>query len=512
MYVTGVAAPPPKPAAKPSGLLRTLRRLGKLIIVVVLIVLVLGLGLSLYLRFSGSSRLNNAIEALEREDPHWRWREMRVATVLPNEKFNSAPLLIQASALLPERWVPARSSRIDESDESSYSTSVALDSFVRDQWPLDQELDATLTRQLGTLLGRHSTAVARARLLANLSTGALPLGETAMLHRGRESALPAAARRVSLLLWFDAYDAIQHEDLATALGSIQACIHAGRAVGDEPSLTAQWGRLGAVNNAIRAIERVLAQSQPAVDDLRVLQEMLEAETRHPGMQIALRGERNYADELMEQLKSGELERFLGADVSRYDLVESGSWLGSIERWLKMGWYLENHARIHEELNRLNATLQRPLEEQHQAILAQEQEHIRNVNGEWGDWSRYRGLFMYTYLSTVFRTLGGQVRMQAELRCAITALAAERYRRQHGRWPESIEQLVPALLTSVPIDPFTSAPLRFRREPGGLAIYSVGSDGIDDNGQLIRSQGYSQRSDRGLRLWDVDKRRQRRTAQ
>ena len=67
-----------------------------------------------------------------------------------------------------------------------------------------------------------------------------------------------------------------------------------------------------------------------------------------------------------------------------------------------------------------------------------------------------------------------------------ALASQQYQRIHGEFPESIEQLVPKFLDSVPIDPMDAAgtPLRYRRESDGTAVvWSVGIDGIDDGGDV-----------------------------
>jgi hypothetical protein len=52
-----------------------------------------------------------------------------------------------------------------------------------------------------------------------------------------------------------------------------------------------------------------------------------------------------------------------------------------------------------------------------------------------------------------------------LRSATAALAIEQYRLDHGgALPDTLEQLVPQYLTSVPTDPFDGAPLVYERLP------------------------------------------------
>jgi len=107
-----------------------------------------------------------------------------------------------------------------------------------------------------------------------------------------------------------------------------------------------------------------------------------------------------------------------------------------------------------------------------------------------------------------------VRTKAGLRCAIVAVALERYRRQHSRWPDSLNALVPECLLCLPTDPYDGAPLRYRRLADRVVVYSVGLDGQDNGGNvgqtpvargLILADLPS--TDIGFRLWDVKHRRQ-----
>jgi len=68
-----------------------------------------------------------------------------------------------------------------------------------------------------------------------------------------------------------------------------------------------------------------------------------------------------------------------------------------------------------------------------------------------------------------------------LRCVITALALERFHLRHGRWPETLNALVPKFLPTAPLDPVDEQPLRYRVEPGGYVVYSLGLNGQDDGG-------------------------------
>jgi hypothetical protein len=73
-------------------------------------------------------------------------------------------------------------------------------------------------------------------------------------------------------------------------------------------------------------------------------------------------------------------------------------------------------------------------------------------------------------------------IRARLDLAATALALERCRLATGKVPEQLQELVPRYLERVPIDPFDSQPIRYRRTARGYHLYSVGTDGQDNGGR------------------------------
>jgi hypothetical protein len=62
-----------------------------------------------------------------------------------------------------------------------------------------------------------------------------------------------------------------------------------------------------------------------------------------------------------------------------------------------------------------------------------------------------------------------------------ALVAFCQRRQ--AYPESLDELAPEGIASVPLDPFTSGPFRYKRTPAGFKLYSPGPTGRDHGGRF-----------------------------
>jgi hypothetical protein len=79
-------------------------------------------------------------------------------------------------------------------------------------------------------------------------------------------------------------------------------------------------------------------------------------------------------------------------------------------------------------------------------------------------------------------------------CAVTTIAVERFWLAGGRLPETLQDLVPEFLVTLPSDPYDGKPLRYRRTDTGYMVYSVGPDRTDDGGRVWVSQEATPTSD------------------
>lgn len=104
-----------------------------------------------------------------------------------------------------------------------------------------------------------------------------------------------------------------------------------------------------------------------------------------------------------------------------------------------------------------------------------------------------------------------MKLMAALRCTQLAVAAERFRLRHQRWPQKQEELVPTLLPHVMLDPFDNKPLRLKHVEDGLVIYSIGG-GLgkdvlaDDDGDVMWNEDGPIPKDNGIKLWNPTHRR------
>lgn len=92
---------------------------------------------------------------------------------------------------------------------------------------------------------------------------------------------------------------------------------------------------------------------------------------------------------------------------------------------------------------------------------------------------------YIYTLLMFPAVGSATnafqRAEANFQSADAVLAALRYRHAHQKWPDSLQQLVPAFLPAVPVDPYNGKELLFQATPTEFKVYAVGQNLVDDGG-------------------------------
>jgi hypothetical protein len=426
--------------------------------------------------------LRQDVADLDRDEPGWRWRDLEAARAdLPDEE-NSALRVLTAGKLLTAGWPKPEVPKFEDV-------------------PPNEQLDAETYALLRAELDRAAPALAEARKLADMPAGRYPITygrnslPTSLSHNEEVRAVQAL---LSYAVWADA----QAGDVHAAVASCRALINTARAVGDEPCAHSQFRRLFEVSRAGDALTRALAQGEPGPDYLRESQELLEDEDRHPGWLLAVRAERALLHELLTGLEAGTTD---------LDIYGRLPWAQRCKMYLRDD-FRTDHRRLFPWTARLLAIAQLSPHLRRRAMDQFDREmHGKPHRGRGGlGLMCMNGFCLAPAQCCVSELIVMEERFcahQARLRCLIAALAAERYRRAHGRWPEDLERLTPEWLEAVPADPFDGRPLRSARLADGLVIYSVGYDGKDDGGRLAANWASGQDGDLGFRLWDLPHRRQ-----
>jgi hypothetical protein len=478
-------APPPR------------RRRGCQIALLVVLLPLLAL-LSIYVSYSmwAGQELNDAFAEVNRLDPRWRLEEVEADRETVPEAKNGAAISMTAKKLMPQKW-PAWQHPVEAPAEPEAEARRAAreESFAKLE--PQRQLSKEQIEALKAELKRADKALAEARKLADRPKGRFPIVYSADFIG---TLLPDVqdVRAIGDLLGYDVLLRAQEEDTDGALTSCRAILNAGRAIGDEPLFIPQLVRMALRAVALRKIERALAQGQPSEDALKQLQQLLETEEAVPLLLIATRGERAGQDRLLDALQTGKV-RLAGGDLAMLAGLSGGDgqvkWTERVTLWLPAVRKAQRAAMLHYMTQAVEAA-KLPPEKQKQAI--------DNLTATTKD----QPVLVRLLAPALGKITDSCRRSQAELRCAIAAVAAERYRRDKGQWPDNLDALRMAhYLKQGPTDLFDGEPLRLRWLEDGRAIYSVGPDGQDNGGHMDRNNPTSPGTDLGFRLWDVNKRRQ-----
>ena len=300
------------------------------------------------------------------------------------------------------------------------------------------------------------------------------------------------------LLLLDSKLRIDSGDIETAILDLRATSNAGRSIGDFPGLSAQMTRSAAFLRMIPCLETALAQGEARSSSLAAVQLILEDEARQPHRMLALRGERAIKDDLLEQIHDGKANYRDIPEFSNYPFVFR-TFTNQID-------VRKNEAAVLRFHNRAVQIGRRPEAEQLGAMKALNEEWTMQAR-QWGFLESNRRLTEKLLLGSVTAIPMWLGISDALVRTAIAALAAERFRLEHGRWPESLEQLVPRYLSAVPRDPFVNSPIRLLKLSDDLIPFiRLDMTATTTAARSTPKQRMGGGADTGFRLWDVASRR------
>lgn len=83
---------------------------------------------------------------------------------------------------------------------------------------------------------------------------------------------------------------------------------------------------------------------------------------------------------------------------------------------------------------------------------------------------------------------------------VSAIALERYHRKYQKWPDAMDALIPEFLEEIPLDPFVQQPLSYVVKEGQPYVYSLGANGTDEEGEIIKMPEFPQWSYGNEQVW------------
>jgi hypothetical protein len=414
---------------------------------------------------------------LDAEDPNWRWHDMVAQMKVPEDDKNASVQIAKIRDLLKDKNPLVAGGAWESAPIDPRNARLANDYLA----PLKK-----------AFAGVPKEAVIEARKLKDMPEGGVKLPAEDNPFAIKLEHIQESRAVVNLLQW-DAVLRAHDGDIDGAAESCQAILNTARSVKNPPFLIGLLVRIAEQHIAVASLERALGQGPVSEANLARLQAALQAEADDDGLHQAMRGERASGHQAYVNLRTGKLtfSELMGPTNMKMGINERlldafpGILLHGYPDYLKL---MNEQVRI-SKLKDVERT---------EAYAALEQK-VRD--------SASTNLLIRMIMPASAKVAEATHRSQALLRCAAAGVAAERYRLSHdNKWPRGLEDLVKAgLLKEIPRDPYDGKPLRFKRTAGGVLIYSIGPDKIDNGGKLNRASPLAPNTDLGFELWDDNKR-------
>ena len=435
----------------------------------------------------GQRELNGTLQRLDAEEPDWRLDAVmaqRARRPEPPANENANVRILKLADQIPNEW-------------NEWANKLWATDWQREH-PNNRRPGREGLAQAEEMIEPTRELRARALELRNARPGAYPITvaqdpiATLLPHLDR-------ARRVVGVLQYAAAWETLHGNPNRGIAAARAGLVVARSIGDEPMLISQLVRIACAKMAANMALQTLAWGEPT-EGLAELQAELLAEADVPWFRYGMHGERAMLDRVFEGIENNTIpwkNLFTYAQVGdpgpqHYAAFRAYQALlpGDRAKCLQLCTELVTASRLphHEQLAAVkNVAYQIPK----------------------GPPDEFRYIGTRLLLPACERVAESGLRARADLLAATTAIACERFRRKHDKFPKALNELVPEFLPAVPLNPFDAQPLTYRVYPDRITISCVCigmSQAISNPPEEFREGNRPDRSRiTGYRLWAVEQR-------
>jgi hypothetical protein len=427
------------------------------------------------------NELQAVLAEIDRTDPGWRLEDLEAARRVVPDDHNSALIVLEAHRKLPAEWY-----------------SEAVDELAKT--PPPSNLPDTVLKQVRGELQTVQQAAVAARKLIDYPEGrfAIAYSPDAITTNIEHVQI---TRTIMTILNLDVHASLADDQIGTAFRSVLAMLNAGRAVGDEPIMMTQLVRMQVQLQSVWCMERVLGHGELGETELKAAQEAMDVEASQRLFLIGMRGSRAAGHRLFWWLADEAPSISTAVDTLGLQRPErSPTWRDRFDDFFFTRAVYRSHAWVIQfDSDVINAALEGELEFLRRSEGFDERRKETAVAALQDRDLRFAILFS----GGAFKLAEAEQRADTLLDCARVAMATERFRLKHRRWPTSTEELTAEkLLGAVPNDRFNGRPLRMRRTDNGLVIFSAGNDGQYAGDALDRLEDFDPNQLRmEFRLWD-----------
>jgi len=334
----------------------------------------------------------------------------------------------------------------------------------RDKMPARMEpLGEEVVGLIADLLQKNQDALELLRKAGALERSRYPID----LAKGYATLMPHLSdlRGTVRLLCLEAILSAERDEQESAVQALVSAFGVANSEASTPVLISQMVRQGGQSMALSALERLVNRTTLDEAHLTRLRVVIAAAYDPNAMARGIAGERCMGIEVLRD------PRATGLGIAPVTATEGPSLLqlraaqavGLVDRLL---------VRYIDHVDHCLAAMRLPPAERLEVIGELERKHRQMVEEHPK---------LTHFMPTMARFMRNDLLHMTKIQVAAVALAVERYRLANNRLPEQLADLVPQFLETVPADPYDGQALRYKRLDPGFVVYSIGTDGTDDDG-------------------------------
>jgi len=428
---------------------------------ILILLFLIAIGGFAFFRFNTKRKLNIRFEAIRAAGYPVTCEELNEWYSIPYDVENSAYIILDAFGYYQEpnniELLPA----IGQADIPSRN----------------QQIPDEMLKLISQCISNNQECLELLHKTAELEHGRYP-GD---LSLGINTPLPSLSeiRKCALLLQLEAIDSTERDDSEAVIDSIKSIFGVSRSLSMEPMIISQLVRLAINSLTVSSLEYAMNRTVFSDEQLIELNREFSNAKDDSNISRAFIGERCMIIDIMENPSAINPES-IGIDFPPRFIIEAYEALGLADKGMEI--YLD-----------LNKELMKALELPMHLRLNELDAIETKIN------SIPRIYFIIrNFMPSFGRVVEIDIRNNAQLTTAQTALAVQRYRLHNNKLPDSLDNLVPDYLESVPLDPFDGEKIRYKKINPGFVIYSVGENLSDDGGQEMPKTSVQRRNSQ----WDT----------
>lgn len=363
--------------------------------------------------------------------------------------------------------------QLNDTNVARLETPIGTNLSIDDVLYFREPISAQMREQFKQALRINAVALDIINQVTNASESRYPIdyldGPSAKLPH-----LPGL-RSLSQLLACDAILKAEASNAPAASDDVLAQLNLSRSLDNEPFLLSQLVSVGILSKSSGTLEQILGRVPLSDDRLSQLESQFTAVEATNRFLTALIGERAMYGEFLrlaqdDPKKMIEIANEGSSSDDQTDLPRNPG-----AGWRYIGFFeRDRNFYLGGMTTNIFLTREGPPAS---LVLAAENDRL-------GEEAMHRlDIFSAMFIPVLSGVPKRDANSRAELRDAIAAIAVERWRLAHqGALPDSLDDLVPAFLPAVPVDPYDGKPLRYKKLKKGYCIYSIGPNLRDDGGK------------------------------